>query len=238
MEIRQAESADSPAIRDVARRSLRESYSLETGTIANAVTEWYAEEELATRMDSDDTLLLVAEREQKVVGFSQIACSDEEATILWLHVDPAHRGEGVGSGLYEGTREHLGDLDHLYGRVLADNADGNDFYDSQGFEQVGEDSVEIGDESYTEHVWADTDADVIEPIEADGRTLYVDRHESDTGSKGHFHVVYSDTEEEDIYGYYCANCEGLANAMDAMGRVECDNCGNTRKPTRWDAAYL
>jgi len=26
--------------------------------------------------------------------------------------------------------------------------------------------------------------------------------------------------------------------MDAMGRMECGTCGNQRRPTRWDSAYL
>jgi len=47
-----------------------------------------------------------------------------------------------------------------------------------------------------------------------------------------------DEGRSDRYGYYCGNCDRLANAMDSMGRVECNECGNARKPTRWDAAYL
>jgi hypothetical protein len=26
--------------------------------------------------------------------------------------------------------------------------------------------------------------------------------------------------------------------MSANGRIKCAECGNTRKPTRWDASYL
>jgi hypothetical protein len=26
--------------------------------------------------------------------------------------------------------------------------------------------------------------------------------------------------------------------MDSMGRIVCNNCGNKRKATRWDASYL
>ncbi|HET7324804.1 MAG TPA: DUF5816 domain-containing protein, partial [Halococcus sp.] len=44
-------------------------------------------------------------------------------------------------------------------------------------------------------------------------------------------------DESDKYGYFCANCETLDNAMDTMGRVKCNECGNLRKATRWDATY-
>jgi ribosomal protein S27AE len=51
-------------------------------------------------------------------------------------------------------------------------------------------------------------------------------------------VVFAEEEVDDRYGYFCSNCNTLANAMDSMGRIECDSCGNVRKPLRWDAAYL
>lgn len=69
----------------------------------------------------------------------------------------------------------------------------------------------------------------------DGRTVYVDREEAERGSKGPFFVVYTDADAESRYGYLCGNCESVDNAMDAMGRIECNVCGNIRKPTEWDA---
>ncbi|UPV74325.1 DUF5816 domain-containing protein [Halorussus limi] len=71
----------------------------------------------------------------------------------------------------------------------------------------------------------------------DGRTVYVARGEGDRGSKGQFFVVYGDEARENRYGYLCGNCERIDNAMDPMGRIECNVCGNVRKPTEWDAAH-
>ncbi|WP_115863616.1 DUF5816 domain-containing protein [Halorussus litoreus] len=71
----------------------------------------------------------------------------------------------------------------------------------------------------------------------DGRTVYVSREEGDRGSKGPFFVVYSDEEFQDRFGYVCGHCERVDNAMDSMGRIECNVCGNVRKPTEWDAAH-
>jgi rRNA maturation endonuclease Nob1 len=62
--------------------------------------------------------------------------------------------------------------------------------------------------------------------------------DSSRGSQAPFFTVYEDHERTDKYGYYCGNCETLVTSMDSMGRMECTACGNQRKPTRWDSAYL
>jgi len=71
----------------------------------------------------------------------------------------------------------------------------------------------------------------------DGETVYVAREEGERGSKGSFFAVYRGEDRERRYGYFCDNCERIDNAMDAMGRIECNVCGNIRKPTEWDAAH-
>ena len=243
MEIRTANEGDRPAIRDVARRSLQASYSLSPEAITTAVSEWYDEAGLSETMADDDKLLLVAVQDDQVVGFaeSELSSSGEDATLLWLHVDPAHRGENIGTDLFEQTRERLSDAgaDRMVGRVLGDNLDGNSFYESQGFEQIRQDEVEIAGHTYFENIYAESTDHELQSVKApDAATVYVDEDDWDDGSVGKFFTVYSDEAASNLYGYFCANCNQLANSMDAMGRIECDNCGNARKPTRWDAAYL
>ncbi|MFB6073491.1 MAG: GNAT family N-acetyltransferase [Haloarculaceae archaeon] len=242
MTVRPAQSADRPAIRDVARRSLQASYSLGPQAITGAVEEWYGEERLAATLADEDRLLLVHEEDGQVVGFSESEISGEGVgTILWLHVDPAYRGEGIGSELFEATRERLWGLGavHLQGRVLEDNAEGNEFYRERGFERIGQGEIEIAGRTHLEHRYVEADGDERDQIETpDGNRVYVDRYATERGSIAPFLVVYLDESSEDRYGFYCSNCGTLANAMDSMGRIECDACGNARKPTRWDAAYL
>ena len=192
-------------------------------------------------MASDDRLLLVADRDGQVVGFAESEHSSSDATLLWLHVDPAHRGEGIADALFDETRERLADAgaDRMVGRVLNDNLDGNAFYEAQGFEKLREDEVEIAGRTYFENVYAEAPDEGLQPTEsADGETVFIDESDWDDGSAGKFYAVYADEDATEHYGYFCANCDRLANAMDAMGRIECDSCGNARKPTRWDAAYL
>ncbi len=242
MEIRAARLADRPAIRDVARRSLQASYSLDTTAITDAIEEWYDESRLEDLLSNDSTQVLVAERDGQVVAFSESRITGENTgELLWLHVDPDHRSGEIGQELFEKTRERLAAAGgkHIHGRVLADNTDGNVFYRRQGLTKVGEESVEIAGEPYTEHVYAEVEKTGTEPLElSDGRTVYIDHETQETGSVAPFHVVYTTETGEDIYGYWCSKCNTLANAMDAMGRIQCDECGNARKPTRWDAAYL
>ncbi|WP_227354000.1 DUF5816 domain-containing protein [Haladaptatus salinisoli] len=71
----------------------------------------------------------------------------------------------------------------------------------------------------------------------DGETVYISTSEGERGSKGAFFLVYRSPDGEGRYGYFCANCETLDNAMDSMGRIECNRCGNLRKATEWDAAH-
>ena len=71
----------------------------------------------------------------------------------------------------------------------------------------------------------------------DGRTVYVAQTGGDTGSKGPFFVAYEHHDRTDRYGWYCSNCDSVDTAMDPMGRIQCNRCGNLRKPTEWDAAH-
>lgn len=251
MEMRTATPADKPAIRDVARRSLQSSYSLSPQTITSGIEEWYGEDQLDESIESEDRFLLVAEQAGQVVAFSEstltadrpwVTTEDDpgrDALLLWLHVDPDHRGEGIGTTLFEETLDRIRETGAttVQGRVLANNQHGADFFESRGFEQVGRAEIEIGGRKHVEYRYV-AEPTGLEPLESGDTTVYVDHDESESGSEAPFHVVYGDSDRSSRFGYYCSNCGRLANAMDTMGRIECESCGNTRKPTRWDAAYL
>ena len=72
---------------------------------------------------------------------------------------------------------------------------------------------------------------------AGGETIHVDRADGEKGSKGHFFVAYVSADAETRWGYLWENCETVDTAMDAMGRIECNVCGNVKKPDQWDAAH-
>jgi hypothetical protein len=71
----------------------------------------------------------------------------------------------------------------------------------------------------------------------DGDQLFVDPREAERGSKAPFYVAYTTEAADERWGYFCSNCESFDNAMDSMGRIECNVCSNLRKPDEWDAAH-
>jgi hypothetical protein len=80
-----------------------------------------------------------------------------------------------------------------------------------------------------------TDRDAVETPR--GETVYVDRADAERGAKGRFFVAYTAPGTDHKWGFFCGNCESADNAMDTMGRIECNVCGNVRKPDEWDAAH-
>lgn len=249
MNVREATAADTASIRSIARESLASSYTdfLPAETIDDAVSNWYGEE-FSDEIASDTSLCLVATLDEDVVAFSQselLAGGRDTGQILWLHVHPEARGSGVGVRLLVRTREELLDAsaDVIRALVLAENERGNEFYATHGFDRAGTRTVDIGDEQYEEAVFVASGLGeteqwrTLESLSTD-EEAYVSYGEAARGSKAPFYAVYSDEEGEERYGWYCGSCDSVATAMDAMGRIECTNCANRRKATRWDAAYL
>lgn len=77
----------------------------------------------------------------------------------------------------------------------------------------------------------------LELVSTGAGELFVDRAAGDRGSKGAFFHAYDDADGESRWGFLCANCEAADNAVDTMGRIECNECGNVRKPDGWDDAH-
>jgi ribosomal protein S18 acetylase RimI-like enzyme len=252
MEFRTATHADVDAVRDVALASLSASYghALAPNLIDDAVEQWYDPDDLAADLDDDDAVFVVAVEDDTVVGFAQSYVVRRRETVGeldWLHVDPDHRGKGIGDELLKRVEQALVDrgVARLEGRVLAANEAGADFYEQQGYDQVGEREVRIGDGTFVERAFskfadeAGTEEVVIERRAGpDDQLLYVAYDESVRGSAGPFYAVFADENREERWGWFCGEDESFAVAVDAMDRFECADCGNRSKPTRWDAAYL
>ncbi|MFC4551699.1 MULTISPECIES: GNAT family N-acetyltransferase [Halorussus] len=244
VQIREAEPDDVDGLREVARRSLHASYDdvLNDDVIEQAVENWYADDQMDDELAEEDVLYLVAEAGDEVVGFSQslVLPDDPAGTILWLHVDPNNRDQGLGSTLLKRTQSALSEagVERISANVLAGNKHGNRFYQDNGFEKVSDREAEIGGERYTENVYALAGERQFESREYEGETLYVNWAESERGSKAPFFASYTDDAGDDLYGWFCANCESFDTAMDSMERLKCNDCGNQKKPVRWDASYL
>jgi ribosomal protein S18 acetylase RimI-like enzyme len=246
MEIHEATPEDGGDIRAVALASLHASYDdiLGEETVDEAFENWYDPDVLRLDLESDDLAFVIAEDDDDVVGFSHVHVRDrqEEGRIQWLHVHPDHRGGGVGSRLLEHTRDvlHARAIEHVSGEVLADNVAGNEFYRDHGFSLRDQYTVQVGGRFVAENVYDDASVEPadLEPLETEDGTMHVDVSDEHRGKLASWYPVYGSEDGTRRYGWYCGNCESVDNAMDAMGRVQCNACDNARKPERWDAAYL
>ncbi|WP_049983978.1 DUF5816 domain-containing protein [Halorubrum sp. BV1] len=71
----------------------------------------------------------------------------------------------------------------------------------------------------------------------DGERVYTDRTLAERGADGPFYVVFEDADGSSRWGFRCGNCDSFGTAMDTMGRIQCTDCGNIKKPDEWDAAH-
>ncbi|WP_123538544.1 GNAT family N-acetyltransferase [Halosimplex salinum] len=250
MEIREARTSDADEIATTAADSLEASYGhvFEAETIDEVVADWYAEDRVAELLDDEASAWLVAEDGGEVVGFVQGALLDASppvGEIDWLHVAPDARESGLARqllGQIQETFEKRG-AGTIQGDVLAENEEGWSFYENYGFDRVDEREVTIADETFTEYVYEHSIGDsaddaVVERIDSSEGELFVNYGEGERGSTAPFYASYRSRDLSDRFGWYCSNCESIATAMDSMGHIECNDCGNRRKATRWDASYL
>jgi ribosomal protein S18 acetylase RimI-like enzyme len=174
MEVRAAVDGDVPEIRLVAERAWSTDYPdiISRESVAAGVHEWYDAAMIGPAVDRADSVVLVADVDDAVVGFAHAVVSEDVGNILRLYVDPDHRGQGVGSELLSAVTDRLfeRDVDRIRGMVLAANDLGNEFYDGHGFDRTSEThETEIGGEYYDERVWVlerDADRERAEAVES------------------------------------------------------------------------
>lgn len=250
MEITDATREDAEAIRGVAERSMEASYAISPDTLEAILDDRFNPDRLAELTESDEAMLLVATDDGNVGGFVEAELDGDEGTLTWLHVATEFRGMGMGSGLFEAARERLHDegVSSVRARELADNAEGQGFFESFGFEKAEQDRIEIAGEDLVVEIFAENESEVEgedetesapqETVETDEGTVHIDREEELPGESGPFFVAYTDESYDEQYGFYCGNCESLVEAVDSMDRIECGTCGNLNKPDEWDGGYL
>lgn len=240
LSVRPASRSDAEAVRSVAERSMRASYDLSPQEIT-AVAEALFDDAYERTVDADDRLQLVAERHGSVVGFVQ---GDVAAppTLVWLHVHPDYRGEGVGTRLFERGVEALRErADDPVRAVVASSArEGNEFFASLGFEKAGERDRTIGSLTVTEEVYAPSDSPDVVGGPAAGAASEEESEEaaSQTADAGLADADVPETVTDGDEEVYVGD-EGLAGTegpfaqtysdearSDAYGYY-CANCGST-----------
>ncbi|WP_265109259.1 GNAT family N-acetyltransferase [Halosolutus halophilus] len=154
MSIRSATADDFEAIKAVARETWHDTYEeLDAETIEYTVVSWYTDDSMP--LEAPGTVVLVAERDGDIVGFTHAVAQGEQADILRMYVHPDHQGEGVGTDLHERLLAEIEryDVDRVRSLDFAFNDVSRAFYEGLGFEQTGEGEVEIDGEFYPEAVY-------------------------------------------------------------------------------------
>ena len=156
MEIRSATRDDIEEIRAVAEASWETDYPdhLSRETIRAGIEQWYDEKVIQLELASPRSVLLVAE-DDGIVGFGHGHWAGPVGTVMRLYVDPDHRGQGIGSELFDALVEELRDADveRIQAMALADNDPGKQFYESRGMEQIGVEETAIGGDQYEEAIF-------------------------------------------------------------------------------------
>ncbi|MDZ5810907.1 GNAT family N-acetyltransferase [Halorubrum sp. AD140] len=249
MNVRFAEPGDREQIRAIARDSLRASYSLSPEQIEMILEEEFDDASLDDLLDDADTAVLVVEETiddtDTVRGFVTVEVGTE-ATVRWLHVDPAARGGGVATALLDRVRERFSETP-IAARILDEAVEGGEFLEGFGLKRGGHDHLLVGGEEFAVTLFTEGQSTstaneptvaVPESVAVDGGDRPVDRDESVPGSEAPFFTVYAGDGEEEAYGYFCSQCGGTNVSIDGLDRLECGDCGNTHLADEWDDAYL
>lgn len=157
MEIRSATPEDIEAIRAIAETSWETDYPdhLSRETIEAGIEQWYDENVIQLELASPRSILLVAEVDDRIVGFGHGHWAGPVGTIMRLYVQPDHRGQGIGSELFDTLVEELreSDIDRIQAMALVGNEPGAAFYVSRGMERVGVEETAIGGDQYEEAIF-------------------------------------------------------------------------------------
>ena len=157
--VRPARPDEAAAIRAVGRASWHAAYDPIHGqeTVEELFDSWWSVEDLRDGATDDDRVLLVAVRENDVLGVvDAVPDPEHEATfhVARLYVHPDAWGAGLGTRLVDDLRGRLpSGVDRLRLVVLAENDVGVVFYESYGFERVDRRVEESGDEEHEEYVY-------------------------------------------------------------------------------------
>lgn len=140
--VRRAEQHDIPAIKKIATIAWHDTYQniMAASTIAQFLTAAYSEERLEKRLG--DSLFIVAEADDEVIGFANFI-NGRELYLAAIYVMPDHQRNSVGEALLNAGIAQFEDYTELFVEVASDNEGAGHFYNKHSFELVREYEEEI-----------------------------------------------------------------------------------------------
>jgi GNAT superfamily N-acetyltransferase len=144
--IRRARAGDEKKVAELLLKLVEQHVDYDPERFSNFVTLHGAAEFYKSRFDVQDAAVLVAEVEDRIVGFAYIEFEklDYESLLenaAWLHdifVERGERSDGVGKRLLEAARNAASELGagKLLLTVAAKNDVAQDFFEKAGFRQT------------------------------------------------------------------------------------------------------
>ena len=136
MRIRKAESAESPALTEIAHKAKKH-----WGYPDHWIQHW--REDLTISIDFvRSNPVYVAEHEGELLGFYALVIRDDKAVLDHLWVTPEHIGGGVGKSLFIHAMQNASGQNIAEVEISSDpNAEG--FYQKMGAHRIGETVSEI-----------------------------------------------------------------------------------------------
>lgn len=138
--IREMLIEDTNQVQDVAKKSWNATYK---GIIPDNIQEnflkgAYNDEMMQKRLIH--SLMLVAEVENKIVGFANFSPVNKkgEVELSAIYLYPEYQGYGIGSALLDKGVSNLENIKEIYLDVEKDNTIGTNFYKAKGFKIVDE----------------------------------------------------------------------------------------------------
>lgn len=157
--VRATRPDEAEAIRSVDRAACHAAYDDIHGpeTVDELFDAWWSVEDLREGAIGEDGILLVAARDDDVLGMADATPDpgrERVFRIARLYVHPDEWGEGLGTRLVDELRERLpAEVELLRLVVRAESEMPISFYESCGFERVGEHVEESGGETHQEYVY-------------------------------------------------------------------------------------
>lgn len=170
MTTREAEAADAERIHELAESAMTTSYALSPEQITEITEEQFSDDAIERKVDTSDTVLVVAEDDGTVVGVAEGDIGEGRGEVRWVFVDPERRGAGHGTALFE---ELVDELDERGARsvqavTLDANQEGREFFEQFGFAQTDTRETELGSETLKEIVHVDeSEVDEDDPADAE-----------------------------------------------------------------------
>jgi ribosomal protein S18 acetylase RimI-like enzyme len=143
--IRSAEARDVAAVRKLLVETWHDTYDALIGAarVTEITDSWHSLEALSRQLTMPETSFLVAEQSGAIVG--HLFANAKRAPVLMisrLYVLPGYQRRGIGKLLLDEAIGRCPGCDAIRLEVEADNAKGLSFYRREGFEAVGEKTVE------------------------------------------------------------------------------------------------